>query len=228
MALDALDLLIILVLGYVATVALHAVGWELRAAHVGTALAPLVLAGLALRRRLLPPRRGAVKRSLTLLGVVATALLVAGFLTSAAAIALLHNRLAEVPDPISPQDVQLQAEQRARTQVLLDISASVSAAEEGAIEDEEALEYGGGYTEFLAALDAATEPEPAAVAKFAIEVRQEMLEERDHAFAQRQARGRRTEIGLAILGISALLLGAFLDRLRPRHTNAPALQHPPL
>ena len=210
-ALDWIDLVIVLTIAYATVLALHAVGVRVRGAWLGLALAPPVLGALTLRRKYLPGRHRPVQRKLTLLGLLATSLMVGGFLVSGMGGVCLYQALTSESNPVSEEDVRRSAALRAQLQ-------RMPVVEERPLTEEEAAElrrsptYGGGFDELVAAMDEA--PSDDETARIEASVRQEYDEEARERFADEQRRARSFALLLGVIGLALLAIGGLLDSRR--------------
>ena len=210
-ALDALDLLVIAGSSFATILLLDAMGWRpSNFAWVGTALSPVVLGALVLRRQWWPPRDGLVARGLTFSGLLATLLLTVGLILAGAGVYLTSKRMRAQPEPISEAEVTRRIEQLESLRVLPQV------IEERPATAEEVSE-GSTFEELLAEIERPTSD--AERARYEKQAREEISELRDEHFTLDQRRTREASWRFGALGVLALAVGAWIDSRRRRATD---------
>lgn len=207
-ALDALDFLIVAGSSLATVLLLDAIGWKPRNfAWVGTAISPIVIGALALRRTAWPPRGGAVARGLTFSGLLATTLLAVGFILAGFGVFRMSERMRARPEPIPEHEVKRRVKQLETLRILPQF------IEERPAHAEEIAEAGT-FEDLMAEIERPSSPDE--LARYEAQARDELTTARDESFTLDQERAREAALRIGGLGVLALALGTWLDSRRRR------------
>lgn len=208
--LDWIDLLIIVAFATGMTLLFGLIGWRPRGILAGLTLAPPLIAALTFRRKVLPPaRRGPVAKRFSLLGVIATMLMVFGLVVGLIGAFGASRQMSSDASPVATEDVRALARARAHAEMTPEVGATVSAEDAAKVVTET-----GTFEGLMAALGSG--PSEEAIGRHEAAVRRELEAEAEERARERRAEGVAFAARVAAIALAMVALGGWLDSRRPR------------